>query len=64
MFSSTSGSTQTDFGPQLKSLNKERFTVIGWDPRGYGQSRPPDRDYPSDFFEKDAEDAVDLMKVC
>ncbi|XP_019958119.2 valacyclovir hydrolase [Paralichthys olivaceus] len=57
------GSTRTDFGPQLKSLNKERFTVIGWDPRGYGRSRPPDRDFPADFYERDAADAVDLMKT-
>nr|XP_046247567.1 valacyclovir hydrolase isoform X2 [Scatophagus argus] len=57
------GSTRTDFGPQLKSLNKERFTVVGWDPRGYGQSRPPGRDFPPDFFERDAKDAVDLMKA-
>lgn len=57
------GSTKTDFAPQLKCLNKERFTVVGWDPRGYGQSRPPDRDFPSDFFERDAKDAVDLMKA-
>lgn len=57
------GSTRTDFGPQLKSLNKERLTVVGWDPRGYGQSRPPDRDFPLDFFERDAKDAVDLMKA-
>ncbi|CAI5636941.1 valacyclovir hydrolase [Oreochromis niloticus] len=57
------GSTKTDFGAQLKSLSKERFTVVGWDPRGYGQSRPPDRDFPPDFFERDAKDAVDLMKT-
>uniref|UniRef100_A0A3P9H030 Biphenyl hydrolase like n=1 Tax=Oryzias latipes TaxID=8090 RepID=A0A3P9H030_ORYLA len=57
------GSTRTDFGPQLKSLNKECFTVVCWDPCGYGQSRPPDRDFPPDFFERDAKDAVDLMKT-
>nr|XP_061831589.1 valacyclovir hydrolase-like [Nerophis lumbriciformis] len=57
------GSTKTDFQPQLKSLNKELFTVVGWDPRGYGRSRPPDRDFPTDFFERDARDAVDLMKT-
>ncbi|CAJ1061202.1 LOW QUALITY PROTEIN: valacyclovir hydrolase [Xyrichtys novacula] len=57
------GSTRTDFGPQLKSLDKERFTVVGWDPRGYGRSRPPDRDFPLDFFERDAKDGVDLMKA-
>ncbi|XP_051233845.1 valacyclovir hydrolase [Dicentrarchus labrax] len=63
LFPGALGSTRTDFGPQLKSLNKERFTVVGWDPRGYGQSRPPDRDFPLDFFERDAKDAVDLMKA-
>lgn len=63
LVSSTTGSARTDFEPQLKSLNKEYFTVVGWDPRGYGQSRPPDRDFPPDFFERDAKDAVDLMKV-
>ncbi|XP_077389842.1 valacyclovir hydrolase isoform X2 [Festucalex cinctus] len=57
------GSTKTDFQPQLKSLNQDLFTVVGWDPRGYGQSRPPDRDFPLDFFERDARDAVDLMRA-
>ncbi|XP_049578171.1 valacyclovir hydrolase [Syngnathus scovelli] len=57
------GSTKTDFQPQLKSLNQDLFTVVGWDPRGYGQSRPPDRDFPLDFFERDARDAVDLMRT-
>ncbi|KAG8522059.1 Valacyclovir hydrolase, partial [Galemys pyrenaicus] len=54
---------ETDFGPQIKKLNKELFTVVAWDPRGYGRSRPPDRDFPRDFFERDAKDAVDLMKA-
>ncbi|XP_053520092.1 valacyclovir hydrolase isoform X2 [Artibeus jamaicensis] len=57
------GSGETDFGPQIKNLNKKLFTVVAWDPRGYGHSRPPDRDFPGDFFERDAKDAVDLMKA-
>ncbi|XP_069047011.1 valacyclovir hydrolase [Lepisosteus oculatus] len=57
------GSGQTDFGPQLRSLNKERFTIVAWDPRGYGLSRPPKRDFPLDFFDRDAKDAVGLMKA-
>ncbi|XP_073939080.1 valacyclovir hydrolase isoform X3 [Castor canadensis] len=57
------GSGETDFAPQLKSLSKTLFTVVAWDPRGYGHSRPPDRDFPMDFFERDAKDAVDLMKA-
>ncbi|XP_005525382.1 PREDICTED: valacyclovir hydrolase [Pseudopodoces humilis] len=57
------GSGQTDFGPQLKSMNKQLFTVVAWDPRGYGKSIPPSRDFPPDFFERDAKDAVDLMQA-
>ncbi|XP_073406229.1 valacyclovir hydrolase isoform X3 [Dendrobates tinctorius] len=57
------GCSQTDFGPQLKFLNKEVFTIIGWDPRGYGLSIPPARDYPPNFFSRDAKDAVDLMQA-
>jgi len=56
------GSTQSDFGPQLKGLNDE-FTVIAFDPRGYGKSIPPKRDFPADFFVRDANDAAALMKT-
>ena len=55
------GSTRTDFGPQLDHL-KEDFTVIAFDPRGYGKSIPPKRDFPLDFFHRDADDAVGLMQ--
>ncbi|KAJ7395026.1 Valacyclovir hydrolase [Pitangus sulphuratus] len=57
------GSGQTDFGPQLKFMNKQLFTIVAWDPRGYGKSIPPSRDFPPDFFERDAKDAVDLMQA-
>ncbi|XP_057554920.1 valacyclovir hydrolase isoform X4 [Hippopotamus amphibius kiboko] len=57
------GSGETDFGPQIENLSKKLFTVVAWDPRGYGLSRPPDRDFPVEFFERDAKDAVDLMKA-
>lgn len=56
------GSAVTDFGPQMKSLDKEQFTVVSYDPRGYGRSIPPKRDFPLDFFYRDADDAVALMK--
>ncbi|XP_070567447.1 valacyclovir hydrolase-like [Ptychodera flava] len=57
------GSSQTDFSPQLSGLNRDKFTLIAWDPRGYGKSRPPDRDFPKKFFDRDAEDAAQLMKT-
>lgn len=55
------GSTQSDFGPQLTGLSNE-FTVVALDPRGYGKSIPPVRDFPSDFFVRDAWDASELMR--
>ena len=35
--------------------------MIGWDPPGYGASRPEDRTFPLDFFDRDAEMSVELM---
>jgi valacyclovir hydrolase len=56
------GSAVTDFKFQLTELNKEMFTVVGLDPRGYGRSIPPQRDWPDNFIERDAIDAAQLMK--
>jgi len=54
------GSAVSDFTPQLEGLSKEEFTLIGWDPPGFGKSRPPQRDF-QDFFNKDALSAKELM---
>ncbi|KAK7505669.1 hypothetical protein BaRGS_00002940 [Batillaria attramentaria] len=56
------GSSRTDFGPQLEKLNKKKYTIYAFDPRGYGKSIPPERDWPLLFLQRDAEDAVALMK--
>jgi len=57
------GSTQTDFAPQLRLMREDRdLGLVAWDPRGYGLSRPPNRTAPLDFFHRDADDAVALMK--
>lgn len=56
------GCGATDFGPQIQGLNREKFTIVAWDPRGYGKSIPPDRDFPVDFFNRDASDAAQLME--
>ncbi|XP_014666242.1 PREDICTED: valacyclovir hydrolase-like isoform X2 [Priapulus caudatus] len=55
------GSGSSDFGPQLEKLDGSLFTIIAWDPRGYGKSIPPARDFPLDFFHRDASDATGLM---
>lgn len=55
------GTGQSDFGPQLEALPAEGLRVIAPDPRGYGKSRPPDRAFPLDFYEQDAQDCAALM---
>lgn len=58
------GSAWTDFRPQLERLPDKLadFSIIAWDPPGYGRSIPPKRTFPTDFFHRDAAAANDLMK--
>lgn len=58
-----SGTIWTDFKPQMENLDAEKLTVVSWDPPGYGKSRPPNRTFPSDFFQRDATWAHGLMKA-
>jgi valacyclovir hydrolase len=55
------GTGQADFGPQLEALPSESLRVVAPDARGYGQSRPPEREFPLDFYEHDAQDCAALM---
>ncbi len=59
------GSGESDFGPQLANLDGKVFTIVAWDPPGYGKSRPPDRDFSKgkETFYEDARLAAALMKV-
>jgi valacyclovir hydrolase len=54
------GTGLSDFGPQLRDLSSE-FRIIAPDPRGYGQSLPPQRDFPRDYLQRDADDMLELM---
>lgn len=58
------GSAFTDFKPQIEQLPKllPNYTIIGWDPPGYGKSIPPKRTFPLDFFHRDALVANTLMQ--
>ena len=40
----------------------DTFHVVSFDPRGYGRSRPPSRDFPVGFYQRDADDAAALMR--
>ena len=55
------------FAPQLQHFGRQGspFTIVAFDPRGYGDSRPPERDFsikPVHFLEQDAVDAHDVMQ--
>lgn len=58
------GSAWTDFKPQIEKLPAllDNYTIIAWDPPGYGLSVPPARTFTTNFFYNDAEDAASLMK--
>ena len=60
-FPGAMGTVETDFAPQLEALS-DAFQVVSFDPRGYGQSRPPSRTFPTGFYERDADDAAELMR--
>lgn len=55
------GTGAGDFHAQIGWFAERRFAVIAPDPRGYGQSRPPQRDFPLDFYHRDAADMFALM---
>ena len=57
------GSGRSDFAPQLEALPQRGLRVVVPDPRGYGQSRPPDREFPPDFYQQDAHDFAALMET-
>nr|CAH7752905.1 unnamed protein product [Callosobruchus chinensis] len=55
------GTIWSDFKPQVEGLDRNKLTIVAWDPPGYGQSRPPNRKFDTDFYEKDADAAYNFM---
>ncbi|XP_026732030.1 valacyclovir hydrolase [Trichoplusia ni] len=57
------GTIWTEGKPQVEGFDREKFTLVAWDPPGYGKSRPPEKKFTTDFYEKDAETAYEFMKA-
>ena len=57
------GTGAGDFEYQIAWFAERGFEVIAPDPRGYGRSRPPERDFPLDFYDRDAADMFALMSA-
>ena len=54
------GTARSHLG-QLSEALKPTYRVIAPDLRGYGASRPPVRDFPPDFYQRDAADMAALL---
>lgn len=57
------GTIWSDFKPQIDGFDRKKFTVVVWDPPGYGNSRPPNRKFTSKFYEEDAEATREFLNV-
>jgi valacyclovir hydrolase len=55
------GTAKTDLTLLIDDLAQE-YRVLAPDLRGYGASRPPDRDFPIDFYQRDARDMIALLE--
>jgi valacyclovir hydrolase len=54
------GTARADLGNVIDAFAGD-YRVIAPDLRGYGSSRPPNRDFPHDFYERDAADLAVLL---
>ncbi len=55
------GTAQSHLGHLIRQL-QENYLVIAPDLRGYGSSQPPQRSYPPNFYQRDADDLAALLK--
>lgn len=56
------GSTWTNYGKQIELLDENQFTLVSWDPPGYGFSRPPERKMDALHLNRDADYAYQLTQ--
>ncbi len=55
------GTAEIHLGPLLDWLADEGYRVIGLTLRGYGESSPKPRDFPYDFYHRDARDTLAFL---
>ncbi|MGE3846866.1 MAG: alpha/beta fold hydrolase, partial [Gammaproteobacteria bacterium] len=58
----TLGTARGDFASQLDEFSGDHRVVVP-DRRGYGATRPPDRDFPDGFYEREARDMLALVEA-
>ncbi len=55
------GTARADMPRLIDTLSADGYHVYGPSLRGYGQSTPKPRDYPIDFYHRDARDVIAFM---
>ncbi|XP_054159492.1 valacyclovir hydrolase-like [Oppia nitens] len=55
------GTVQIEFSQQWEAFDLTKFTLIAWDPPGFGLSRPPERNY-KDAYIRDGDLILKFMK--
>ena len=63
MIAGALGSFRSHFRYQINGFNKEKFTLVLFDPHGYGKSIPPERTLTKESYQIDADTACGLMEV-
>jgi valacyclovir hydrolase len=57
------GTARSVFDGIIEFLAERRHRVIAPDLRGYGGSRPPERDFPPDYYQRDLADVAALLRA-
>jgi valacyclovir hydrolase len=57
------GTGRSVFNGMIEFLADHRHRVIAPDLRGYGKSRPPGRDFPPDYYQRDMADVAALLQA-
>jgi len=52
-----------NFNSLIQLFDRDKYTVVVWDPPGYGLSRPPDRVFSIGHLHSDADYVISLMEV-
>lgn len=57
------GTIWTNYKEQIQRFDRSQFTLVVWDPPGFGKSYPPEREFNLQSYENDADIGYELMKV-
>jgi valacyclovir hydrolase len=58
-----SGTIWTSFKAQVEYLDKLKYTMVFMEQPGFGKSQPPERDFTTDMYHRDADWGAKLMQV-